>query len=82
MAWHDARAPAGQRAHGAKPIHPENISLITVLGLKGVMAALLIPHSVDGEVFKGFIEKIFGAVLEPGDRVLMDKLNAHQTNGG
>ena len=45
------------------------------------MAALLIPHAVDGEVFKGFIEKILAPVLEPCDRVLMDKLNAHQVNG-
>ena len=81
MARHYARAPAGQRAHGAKPTHPKNISLITVLSLHGVIAALLIPHAVDGEVFKGFIEKILVPVLEPGDRVLMDKLSAHQVNG-
>jgi transposase len=81
MARHYARAPAGQRAHGAKPTHPKNISLITVLSLHGVIAALLIPHPVDGEVFKGFIENILVPVLEPGDRVLMDNLKAHQVKG-
>ncbi len=81
MARNYARAPAGQRAHGAKPSHPKNISLIAVLSLQGVIAALLIPGSVDGEVFKGFIEKILVSVLQPGDIVLMDKLKAHQVKG-
>ena len=81
MARRYARAPAGQRAHGAKPTHPQNISLITALSLEGVIAALLIPHAVDGEVFKGFIENILVPVLEPGDRVLMDNLKAHQVKG-
>ena len=81
MARHYARAPAGQRAHGAKPTHPKNISLITVLSLEGVIAALLIPHPVDGEVFKGFIEKILVPVLQSGNVVLMDNLTAHHVNG-
>ncbi len=81
MARRYARAPAGQRAHGAKPTHPQNISLITALSLEGVIAALLIPHAVDSEVFKGFIENILVPVLKPGDKVLMDNLTVHQVKG-
>ena len=53
------------------------VTIITVLSLHEVIVALLIPHTVDGDVFKGFIKKILVPVLQPGDRVLMDNLNAH-----
>jgi len=76
-----ARAVAGQRAPGAKPTHPEKISLIAVLSLHGVIAALLIPGSVNGEIFKGFIETFLVPVLQPGNTVLMDNANIHKVKG-
>ena len=64
-----------------KPTHPEKISLIAVLSLQGVITALLIPGSVDGEIFKGFIETMLVPVLQPGKTVLMDNANIHKVKG-
>ncbi len=81
MTRDNARSEAGQRACGVKPTHPENISLIVALSLQGVIAALLIPGPVNGEIFKGFVEKILVPVLKPGERVLMDNVPFHKVKG-
>lgn len=76
-----ARAPVGQRVYGSQPAHPENISLIAALRLEGIVAALLVPGSVNGVIFKHFVESLLVPVLNPGDQVLMDNVRFHKVEG-
>ncbi len=78
----DARAPAGQRAPGAKPAHRgQNISLIGTLSPSGVTNAFFIPGAINGDIFKYFIERSLVPTLKPGDIVLIDNLPVHQVAG-
>ncbi len=78
----DARAPAGQRAPGAKPTpRGQNILLIGALSQPGVTHAFFIPGAINGDVFKYFIEQYLVSTLKPGDIVLMDNLPVHQVAG-
>ena len=56
-----ARAATGQRAEGDKPCRPGTVSLIGALNFTGVTAALMIEGAADGEIFKGFIERLLGS---------------------
>jgi hypothetical protein len=46
-----ARAPRGQRAHGAVPRNQgQNLSVLGALGLQGMVAALSVEGAVDGRL--------------------------------
>ena len=52
LACRYARAPGGERAHGAAPINwSHNVSLIGVLSTAGVVAAMSVAGSTDAEGF-------------------------------
>ena len=44
-------------------------------------APLVIDGAVDSVVFRGYVERMWPAVLRPGDVVVMDNLSPHKTVG-
>ena len=77
-----ARAPTGERVHGAAPYNwGDNITMIGALSSSSVLAMMTLPGSADGAAFVAFIEKVLGPKLKPGDVVIMDNLSAHKVKG-
>lgn len=82
MAREYARAPRGDRAHGAKPARwGNNVSLVGALGLDGLRTLMTLEGAVDGEAFVGFVQHFLVPKLRPGDVVWMDNLSVHKIQG-
>ena len=74
-----ARALKGQRARGKKPQkRGRNVSLISALSLKEVVASRQIYGAVDGVTFEGFIAKELVPKLWENACVVMDNAKFHQ----
>ena len=75
-----ARAPRGQRAHGAVPRNAGTVTtMIGALDVNGVRAMMTVEGATDGEVFETFIERMLLRKLKPGDIVVLDNVGAHKT---
>ena len=75
-------APVGCRAEGHRPSNPgQNITLIGGLNSRGIVAPLMFPGSLDGDVFKTYVEQVLVPELRPGDTVLLDNLSSHKVSG-
>lgn len=73
-----ARAPRGQRAHGKRPqARGRNVSLISALGLQGVVTQLSLLGSVDGLTFEAFIARKLVPQLWDGACVILDNCSIH-----
>jgi transposase len=57
------------------------MSVIAVLGLKGVIAPMVYKGSMDGELFCGYIEQFLAPVMKRGDTLILDSLSAHKVSG-
>ena len=53
--------------------------MIGAIDRGGVVAAMTIDGSTDGEVFLAFVEQVLVPELHDGDIVIMDNLGAHKT---
>ena len=77
-----ARAPRGQRAHGAAPGgHWRRLTLIGALGLDGLCAAMTVAAATGTAVFLAFVEQVLIPALlreRPDAVVVMDNLAAHK----
>lgn len=74
-----ARAPKGQRAHGDTPKNwGDSISLAAGIGLRGLVAPLMLRGSMNGDAFEAYVEQFVLPVLRPGDILLWDNLAAHK----
>lgn len=74
-----ARAEGGQRANAPKPFDTgEKFSIIGAIALTGIIAMMYIEDSVDGYIFKGFIEKFLISKLRLGQFVILDNVNFHK----
>lgn len=75
-------APVGCRAEGHRPFNPgQNITLIGGLNTSGIIAPLMFPGSLNGDVFKSYVKKVLVPELRPGDTVLLDNLSSHKVRG-
>lgn len=74
-----ARAPIGERANGIAPRNWTKYSLLGALRMDGVAGALVIEGSADTVTFETFVEKILAPSLRPGDVVIWDNLNIHDS---
>ncbi len=75
-----ARAPRGQRAHGAAPRnHDPNVTLLAVLGPSGIVTSLAIPGAATGAVFAGFVDQFLAPLLRPGQTVILDNRSVHKS---
>ena len=77
-----ARAPSGQRARQATPLHGgPNVTLVAALTSTGLQAARTVSGAVNGDVFAAYLDHVLGPTLVPGDLVLCDNLPAHKVAG-
>ena len=75
-------APVGCRAEGRRPFNPgQNTTLIGGLNACGMVAPFMFPGSLNGNVFKTYVEKVLVPELRPGDIVLLDNLSSHKVRG-
>lgn len=76
------RAPSGHRVVDAIPRnHGANVTLLGVLGLEGVLAAMSVDGPTDSAVFEAFIEQVVVSTLVAGDVLVMDNLSVHKIQG-
>jgi transposase len=74
-----ARAPKGQRAHGARPHkRGKNVSVIGAIGLDGVITQYSILGASDGLTFEAFIAQKLVPKLWVGACVIMDNCSIHK----
>ncbi|HEV7902514.1 MAG TPA: transposase [Pyrinomonadaceae bacterium] len=75
------RAPRGARVVGSVPFNRgRNHSLIGSLGLRGMVASLLLQGSVDHAAFDLFVNELLLPQLRRGDVLLLDNLPAHKAS--
>lgn len=76
------RAAPGERVVEAIPQnYGTSQTMLAALSLSGVAAPWVIEGAVDGDVFRIGVERVLGPPLQPGDLVVMDKLQAHRMKG-
>ncbi len=68
----------GERVAIEKPVYAKNVSVIGVIGLRGVVTSMAVQGSVDTEVFAAFVREFLLPELEPGDILVMDNLHVHK----
>jgi transposase len=79
MTRHYARAPIGERAHGDAPKNwGDSVSLVAGIGLRGLVAPLLLRGSLTGEACEAYVEQFVVPALRPGDLLVWDNLGAHK----
>lgn len=77
-----ARSLRGQRAYGTCPInYGPNVTVVGAIRLDGIVTAMSIDGSMDGEVFTAFTQELLAPALQPGDVVVMDNLASHKVHG-
>jgi transposase len=75
-----ARAPKGDRAIGVVPARRwEAVTLVATLTLDGLGPAVQLPGALDRLAFDSFIREFLVPALHPGQTVLWDNLNVHQS---
>lgn len=74
-----ARSPYGSRVYDLKPFYRgAKITVIGAISLKQVLAVMTVNGSMNGDVFKVFVEKCLLPQLWSGAVVVMDNLPAHK----
>jgi transposase len=82
MARAYGRAVKGCRAEAHRPAdRGGNVTLIATLTSQGIIAPFMIPGSLNGEVFKIYVEQVLLPELASGDTVLLDNLSVHKVQG-
>lgn len=75
-------APVGERAYGSAPDNPDpNLTIEFGLGLRGVVAPIVIQGAMNGPTFLAYVQNELCPWLRPGDVVLADGLSAHRAAG-
>lgn len=77
----------GRAAPGVRVVEhvPRNsgrsLSLLAVLGSRGLSAPMTLEGPVDASVFRTYVAQVLGPTLVPGDIVVMDNLAVHKVAG-
>lgn len=80
MARRYARAPGGARAVGFVPKNwGESVTIVAGIGLRGVVAPLVLNGSLDGLGFDAYIEQFVLPNIKKGDILVFDNLAAHKS---
>ena len=61
--------------------HWKTTTLIAGLDLNGIRCATVVDGAVNTAVFEAFVDQILAPSLRPGDRVVMDNLSSHKSQG-
>ena len=82
MACLYGRSFDGQRIYDAVPHgHWSTTTMLSVVGLEGAKAPMVIEGPVDADVFRAYVEQVLVPVLRAGDIVVMDNLSSHKVPG-
>lgn len=75
------RAPKGERAYDSAPRnYGAQTSVIGAMGLRGLVATLMVEGAVDTDCFNAYLEQVLGPRLRRGDVVVLDNLTAHRAS--
>ena len=77
-----ARAPKGERIQASAPVNKgKNITVLGALSLQGLVEAMTIEGSSDGQVFSTFLQEVCVPILRPGQTVIMENVSSHKVDG-
>ena len=83
MARRYGRSPRGQRAYAKVPFgNWKRLSVLSALGIEGVLATMSIDDATDGDTFAAYLEQVLLPVLrehKPDAVLVMDNLRPHKT---
>jgi transposase len=83
MARRYGRSPCGQRASAKVPFgHWKRLSVLSALGIEGVLATMSVEDATDGATFAAYLEQVLLPVLrerKPDAVLVMDNLRPHKT---
>ena len=83
MARRYGRSPRGQRAYAKVPFgHWKRLSVLSALGIEGVLATMSVEAATDGATFAAYLEQVLLPVLrerKPDAVLVMDNLRPHKT---
>ena len=83
MARRYGRSPRGQRATAKVPFgNWKRLSVLSALGIEGVLATMSIEDATDGAAFAAYLEQVLLPVLrerKPAAVLVMDNLRPHKT---
>jgi transposase len=57
----------------------QTTTLVSAVRLEGVVAPMMLPGSIDGDSFAGYVEQFLVSELTTGDIVIMDNLPSHKS---
>ena len=76
------RAKSNQRIYDYVPdVRFKRKSILSGIGLRGVVAPLVFDGSLNGEVFVKWVSEMLCPLLNKGDIVVMDNLSSHKVKG-
>lgn len=74
------RPSRGDRAVGHVPKNwGDNLTVVAALTVNGIVAPMVIPKSLNAEVFESYVEQCLVPTLKPGDVVVWDNLSVHKS---
>lgn len=80
MARFLGRCPRGKRLVASSPAaNWETVTLVSAVLLDGVIAPMMLPGSIHGDSFAGYVEQFLVRKLTRGDIVIMDNLPSHKS---
>jgi len=79
MARRYGRGLRGERVEGYVPKNwGESVTLVAGIGLRGLIAPLMLDGSMTGDAFEAYIEQAVLPHVQPGDVLVWDNLGAHR----
>jgi transposase len=77
-----ARAKNGQRANDHTPLNTgKTTTIVSSVRVDGTTVPIYLSGSLNGELFKEYIEQHLVPTLQTGDIVVMDNLRCHKVDG-
>lgn len=74
------RAAPGERVREGTPGYSgKHYTLVAVMSLSEVSATSVLEGGMTGEAFDAYVEQVLAPTLHPGEIVLIDNLNVHQS---
>ena len=81
MTRHFGRAAPGERVVESVPRnYGEQTSMISALGLRGLIATMTLEGAVDKLAFNAYVKEVLAPKLNEGDVVILDNLNVHKAS--
>jgi hypothetical protein len=79
MAQARCLAPRGDRVVGqVPPNHGENLACLMTIGSNGVVAPLVVPGAMDGQLYQHWLTNWLLPTLPAGTTIVLDKLRVHR----